>query len=95
MGHTPGHASLWIQSDGEMAVITGDVIHHPVQCAEPALGFVSDHAPEMARTTRDALLRRVAGLDALMLGTHFPTSPAGSLQSDGDVWRFVPVSAGP
>ncbi|HEY3142829.1 MAG TPA: MBL fold metallo-hydrolase [Acidimicrobiales bacterium] len=28
-GHSPGHVSLWIESDGETALITGDVIHPP------------------------------------------------------------------
>ena len=35
-GHTPGHVSVRISSKGEDAVITGDLMHHPVQCAEPA-----------------------------------------------------------
>lgn len=72
-------------------MLTGDVIHHPVQCAEPALGFVGDHAPEAARSTRDALLRRAADLGALVLGTHFPTSPGGRLEPHGAAWRFAAV----
>ncbi len=31
-GHTPGHMSVWI---GERYVITGDVLHHPIQCRHP------------------------------------------------------------
>src|SRR5712691_4654825 len=34
-GHTPGHASVRISSRGEEAVITGDLMHHPIQCANP------------------------------------------------------------
>ncbi|MDQ3543306.1 MAG: MBL fold metallo-hydrolase [Actinomycetota bacterium] len=37
-GHTPGHTSLWIHSGGERAVVTGDLIHHPVLCAHPRVG---------------------------------------------------------
>ena len=37
-GHTPGHVSVRIQSDGQAAVITGDLMHHPIQCAEPDRG---------------------------------------------------------
>ena len=32
-GHTPGHVSIHIASEGEEAVITGDMIHHPCQIA--------------------------------------------------------------
>jgi glyoxylase-like metal-dependent hydrolase (beta-lactamase superfamily II) len=91
VGHTPGHASLWVLSEGESAVISGDVIHHPVQCATPALGFVTDHTPDAARATRLALLRQAADRGALVLGTHFPTAPGGRVVSDGDAWRFDPV----
>jgi glyoxylase-like metal-dependent hydrolase (beta-lactamase superfamily II) len=34
-GHTPGHVSLRVSSQGQEAVITGDLMHHPVQCGEP------------------------------------------------------------
>ncbi|MBE0621775.1 MAG: MBL fold metallo-hydrolase, partial [Burkholderiales bacterium] len=36
-GHTPGHVSVRISSQGAEAVITGDLMHHPLQCAEPDL----------------------------------------------------------
>ncbi len=94
-GHTPGHASLWIESAGEVALITGDVIHHPFQCAEPAIAFVSDDDAGLALTTRSALLARAQDRGALVLGTHFPTSPAGRLSTDGDAWRFDPVDGTP
>ncbi len=34
-GHTPGHVSVRTSSKGNEAVITGGLMHHPVQCAEP------------------------------------------------------------
>ena len=34
-GHTPGHVSLHISSLGQEAVITGDMMHYPIQCAVP------------------------------------------------------------
>ena len=34
-GHTPGHVSVRLASGGADAVITGDLMHHPVQVAEP------------------------------------------------------------
>lgn len=89
-GHTPGHASLWLASGGRTALLTGDVIHHPVQCAEPALGFASDGDAVLARATRQATLAAAVSADALVLGTHFPTLPGGRVAPDGEAWRFVP-----
>jgi glyoxylase-like metal-dependent hydrolase (beta-lactamase superfamily II) len=55
-GHTPGHVSVRIQSEGQLAVITGDLIHHPIQCSEPDRPVNFDSDPEMARATRRRFL---------------------------------------
>jgi glyoxylase-like metal-dependent hydrolase (beta-lactamase superfamily II) len=101
-GHTRGHASLWLDGGGErLALITGDTLHHPIQCRELEVSFVSDEDSAVARATRRRLLAEAADAGALVFGTHFPTSPAGTLTTagagtaakdeDGDGWRFVPV----
>jgi glyoxylase-like metal-dependent hydrolase (beta-lactamase superfamily II) len=89
-GHTPGHTSLWVESAGELALITGDFMHHPVQFAEPQLAEIADADAEVARSTRARLLHEMARTGALVLGTHFPTRPAGRVIVAGDAWRFVP-----
>jgi glyoxylase-like metal-dependent hydrolase (beta-lactamase superfamily II) len=88
-GHTPGHTSMWIESAGEHALITGDFMHHPVQFAEPHLAEIADADVEVARATRRRMLETMARTGALVLGAHFPTRPAGRVHSDGDAWRFV------
>jgi len=92
-GHTPGHVSLWIESAGDVALISGDFLHHPVQCAVPSLAEVGDQDVEAARATRRRLLARACERRALFLGTHFGTRPAGRIEAHGDVWRFVPLAS--
>jgi glyoxylase-like metal-dependent hydrolase (beta-lactamase superfamily II) len=92
-GHTPGHTSLWIESAGERAVISGDLIHHPVQCARPGWAEVADADAELARRTRHSFLSDVALERVVMFGTHFPTNPAGRVVPYEDTWRFAPVPA--
>ena len=60
-GHTPGHASVRIRSGGAEAVITGDLMHHPVQCAHPDWGSNADSDPAAAAATRHAFLAAQAG----------------------------------
>jgi glyoxylase-like metal-dependent hydrolase (beta-lactamase superfamily II) len=91
VGHTPGHVSLWLEFEGETALLTGDVLHHPVQCAVPSLAFVSDDDAELGRDTRRGLLAMAAGTEALVFGTYFATSPAGHVVRHGDSWRFEPI----
>ena len=90
-GHTPGHTSLWIESAGEIALITGDFLHHPVQCAIPDWAEVGDYDADDARKTRARMLGVASQTQALMIGTHFPSRPAGHVITDGSgAWRFVP-----
>jgi glyoxylase-like metal-dependent hydrolase (beta-lactamase superfamily II) len=89
-GHTPGHVSLWVESDGTTALVTGDFMHHPVQCALPGWAETGDEDVEEARATRRRMLARAAETGALMIGTHFPSRPAGRVVTHGDAWRFVP-----
>jgi glyoxylase-like metal-dependent hydrolase (beta-lactamase superfamily II) len=70
-GHTPGHVSVRIRSQGAEAVITGDLLHHPVQCAHPEWASIADSDPEQARATRRAFLAAQAGRAVLVIGTHF------------------------
>lgn len=88
-GHTPGHVSVRIVSRGKQAIITGDLIHHPVQCAEPDWANRFDVDAAAARRTRRAFLERHAGGPVLVLGTHFATPTAGRIVRDGKAWRFA------
>ncbi len=88
-GHTPGHVSVRIASQGQHAVITGDLMHHPVQCCEPDWAAAYDVDPAQARQTRREFLRRHADRPVLVLGTHFPQPSAGWVVSAGEVWRLT------
>ncbi len=87
-GHTPGHVSLMIESDGARGMITGDIMHHPCQIAHPdwAPSFDSDKAAAIA--TRKRVLGEVADEPILVIGTHFPAPTAGRVKRDGDAYRF-------
>ena len=87
-GHTPGHHSVRISSRGQEAVITGDLMHHPVQMAHPEWGshFDSDFGEAIA--TRRAFLERYGDQPILVLGTHFATPSAGRIVRDGNAWRL-------
>jgi glyoxylase-like metal-dependent hydrolase (beta-lactamase superfamily II) len=89
-GHTPGHVCVAIESQGQRAVITGDMMHHPCQIARPdwLARFDSDHAAALA--TRKALLAQWADQPILVVGTHFVAPAAGFIRSDQDTYRFEP-----
>jgi glyoxylase-like metal-dependent hydrolase (beta-lactamase superfamily II) len=88
-GHTPGHHSVRISSRGQEAVITGDLMHHPVQCMYPEWddGFDTDGA--QAKKTRRAFCERYADTGVLVFGTHFATPSAGKITRSGSAFKFV------
>jgi len=79
---------LLISSEDMEAVITGDFIHHPVQCSEPDWAEIGDWNVEQAATTRRQALARYATEGRLVLGSHFPRCPAGRVRASGAAWRF-------
>mgnify|MGYP003388136610 FL=1 len=87
-GHTPGHVSVRISSQGEDALITGDFMHHPCQMARPNWRSSADYDGEWAENTRNGLLEQYADQPVLVIGTHFATPTAGHILRDGDVYRF-------
>ena len=88
-GHTPGHVSVRLASGGAEAVITGDLMHCPVQVAEPDWGSHFDSDPDQARKTRRAFCERYANTAVAVLGTHFHHPTAGRIVRHGSTWRFV------
>ena len=88
-GHTPGHVSVHIASRGEEAVITGDLMHHPAQCAHPEWRSSADSDGEVAEQTRRDFLARYADRPVLVIGTHFATPTAGKIVRDGAAYRFA------
>ena len=88
-GHTPGHVSVRISSNGEDALITGDCMHHPCQIAMPDMCSGADSDQNMARKTRHDLLNKYADGPVLVIGTHFATPTAGHIVRDGDTYRLA------
>jgi glyoxylase-like metal-dependent hydrolase (beta-lactamase superfamily II) len=87
-GHTPDHVSVHLASQGARAVITGDLIHNPVQCLEPAWIMRADFDPERARTTRQAFLEQYCDTDVVICATHFPEPSFGRIVPRDDVFWF-------
>ena len=87
-GHTPAHVSVVVESSGSRAVISGDMMHHPVQMAMPDWASRFDYDPAAATATRRAFLDRYADGETLVIGTHFATPTAGRVVAVGDAWKL-------
>jgi glyoxylase-like metal-dependent hydrolase (beta-lactamase superfamily II) len=85
-GHSPGHMSIHIQSDGEEGLLTGDVAHHPCQMAHPDWSSTADSDPVRSAATRRELFSRFADRPVLVIGGHYD---AGHIRRDGNAFKFL------
>ncbi len=88
-GHTPGHVSVLIRSRGEEAVITGDMMHHPIQLVDPLRYGNFDMDKEQGALTRKAFVDRFGNSKVRVIGSHFSDPTAGWIVRDGKSWKFV------
>lgn len=88
-GHTPGHVSVLVRSKGEQAVITGDMMHHPIQLAVPAQEGRFDMDKTAAAQTRVDFVNRFSDTPTLVIGSHFSDPSAGHIVRDGAAWKLA------
>lgn len=89
-GHSPGHMSILIESDGEQGLLTGDVAHHPCQMAHLDWSSTADSDQKQSAATRRELFGRFADTPTLVIGGHFS---AGHIRRDGDAFKFVALGS--
>jgi glyoxylase-like metal-dependent hydrolase (beta-lactamase superfamily II) len=87
-GHSPGHVSVRIGSQGREALITGDSTHHPCQLAHLHWSPGVDYDVGQSRRTRERLFAEAADSDVLVIGTHWAGPTAGRVVRDGAAYRL-------
>ena len=87
-GHTPGHVHVCISSQGQEAVITGDLMHHPMQVAMPYRQATFDMDKEAGRQTRIGFVEKYKDSGVMVIGAHFAEPTAGHIETgaDGQAW---------
>ena len=85
-GHSPGHMSLHIRSEGQEGLLTGDVAHHPCQMAHLDWSSTADSDPQQSAKTRRELFSRFTDRPVLVIGGHFD---AGHIKHEGDAFKFI------
>jgi glyoxylase-like metal-dependent hydrolase (beta-lactamase superfamily II) len=87
-GHTPGHVSVHVSSEGAQAVITGDLMHHPIQVAMPSHHATFDMDKPAGAHTRVAFVNRFKEQPVLVIGSHFAEPGAGYIVRHGDTCKL-------
>lgn len=70
-GHTPGHVSFAVSSDGEKAYVLGDAAHHLVQLTETDWCPGADVNTDDSTASRHKLFDQIEAENALIASGHF------------------------
>ncbi len=91
-GHTPGHLTVSVMSDGTRTILGGDVSNHPFQVEHPHWSLPVDNDPELAGTTRDRIFEQIKNTDTHFVAGHYPMPGVGKIVTDDGVRVYQPGS---
>lgn len=81
-GHTPGHRSVVVRDGGETLLITGDLLHLPIQAGHPSWPSSHDDDPRLGAASRMVLLFRARTSGWRVAVNHF-AAPFGRVEPEG------------
>ena len=88
-GHTPGQKMLRLGAGGRQTLLTADLMHHPLQLSYPEWSTRFCVDPTQARLTRMNFCQEHAGSGRLVFPTHFASPTGGTIERDGNAYRFL------
>jgi len=83
-GHTPGHVAFAFGRHTDAAVVSGDLMHSPLQARYPELSFKPDVDPAQSAATRRGFLERYCDTETLCCTAHFPSPSTGRIRRAGN-----------
>jgi glyoxylase-like metal-dependent hydrolase (beta-lactamase superfamily II) len=90
-GHTPGHLTVVVASQGQSAYVIGDAFLTPIDVAEPDWVTTWDWMATPVRETRRMLISRIQPSNSLVAASHLPGQGLGHfVMSEGRrTWRAL------
>jgi len=91
-GHTIDHYSVLLGRPGANVLITGDMIHSPLQGKYPELDMMSDYDSAQAGQTRRKIFDQFCEEPTVMCATHFPAPSMVRVRRWGDGYKFLAIA---
>jgi glyoxylase-like metal-dependent hydrolase (beta-lactamase superfamily II) len=85
-GHTPGHMSVELRSQGQTGFFSGDLLHSPIQI--PLWRWSTRYCwdSEVANQSRRALFEACVAQNAILLPAHFNAPHVGRIREANDTF---------
>jgi glyoxylase-like metal-dependent hydrolase (beta-lactamase superfamily II) len=94
-GHTPGHVTYVVASQGQTLLIWGDLMHvGAVQFARPGVTIQFDSDATTAVAQRRKALREAAQGGYWVAGAHLPFPGLGHVRAEAPSYQWIPTQYG-
>jgi len=94
-GHTPGHLSVTIESEGTRTFVGGDLSNNPFQVEHPNWSLPVDNDHALAGTTRDGVFESIKDTGTSFVAPHYPMPGVGKIVTDDGVRVYQPMTVPP
>jgi glyoxylase-like metal-dependent hydrolase (beta-lactamase superfamily II) len=92
-GHTPGHTSYEVSSEGQRLLVWGDLVHvAPIQFPDPAVTVTYDSNPLSAEAERTAVFARAARTSTWIAAAHIAFPGIGHIRSVDGRFEWLPAN---
>ncbi|MDX2075668.1 MAG: MBL fold metallo-hydrolase [bacterium] len=92
-GHSKHHVAVKIESNGQALLYASDAFIHPLHTENPDWKFYVEIDPDIAITSKKALLEMVTHSKMILMGYHFPFPGVGRMCRDADgVYKWTPYA---
>jgi len=92
-GHTAGHTSYLVESQGEKMLVVGDLIHvASVQLDKPEVTVTFDSHAKAASAMRQKVFAQAAKDGVIIAASHIQFPGMGRLKKTGNSYQWVPVN---
>ena len=92
-GHTAGHTSYLLESQGEKMLVVGDLIHvASVQLDKPEVTVTFDSHAKEASAMRQKVFAQAAKDGVIVAASHIQFPGMGRLKKTGSSYQWVPVN---
>lgn len=89
-GHTTGHLSYMITSQGKSFCVIGDIAHHHIMSTQtPQFPMAFDTDGQQGVASRRRVFDMLAAQRIPLLAYHFPWPGVGFIAKQGDAYRYI------
>jgi len=88
-GHTIDHFAVSFGLGKDAVIMTGDMIHTPLQLKYPDIGSSIDYDLEQGIQSRTAFLEKFSDTETICCPAHFPNQSAGRIARWGNGFQFA------